>query len=1211
MDFGLGLVLSFTDNATAGINSAVNSLNQLTQTAEGASSSLNELASLSAFSAIATQVGNSMTNMGSRIISTFGQVIGTLNQTGQTLMYAEMQFDKLYEGSGRTGKDVLADIQDYAKKSIFEFEDLIPTVVMLKANGIEAFDAIGKSIEGADLTLMDYAADLAAFNPMMRNMYGTGIQAAMGALNEYIAEGNAKSLKSGASLDITGILGEDKGKTIEERTDQVVRLMEKLNMVGMVSSMQGRPEQMLSNMGDVLFDLKGRIANSGVYEEFSKIISIIAEFVFSLTDSDLNSIASTVGSALSSILVPIQKVAEWVVKLASAFVDLVKNNPQLAKFATIGTALAGVFLVIGGVALKFAGSLGYLSLMLKSLSTSFGAIGTVMKAGATKIVGALAPVTLALGVMYLVWRNDLFGIRTLVTSFVQNVVNSFKTAKTAVSGSLADMQNTLKTFDTQNSFFDGLTLALMRVMVLFQALAEGWNDYTLSEETFAKAKELGILPLIEAIFNLKYRFDLFKQGFIAGWQKISDKVKAVISDLVAKADGTIFEDLLNGVTSFFEALTNNDADAWYKFGESFAYITAGVIAFVASLKLINGVIGIITKLVTVISGIGKVFSVFGKIGGYISKAFPYISNLISWFGDFFWMLSTGMSEGMGFFESLSLALNTCVSPILGVMSAIGGAIMAVISFIDQWKNGFSVIKAIILTIGALLVALGLVILGVCGGWIPFVVALVVAGLAELVIIVKDHWEQIKSFIGNIASWINDHIIQPVINFFRPMFDLIGQMWNTFMGTVSHVVERIKGFIGELIAGIKSIWDNIMSYVTPVIETFKELASTFGEFCAFIGGKLSSLWTGTIQPVLSAIGNFFVTIFNKIWGVVQTVWNAIWNFISPVVMAIWNTINSVFTAIFDTIMNVLSNIWNGIVGVFNGIVTFIGSILSGIFQTISNVLMGIMNLIMGKNDEAKENFSNAWNAIKGIFTGALNGIKGIVTSVFNAISGVISSIWNGIKNTFSTVLNGIKNTVSTVFNGIKNTIQSVMNGAWNIVSGAVNKLKSAFNFKWSLPELKLPHISVSGGKAPYGIAGQGSLPKFSIEWYKEGGVFNKPSVIGVGEAGTEAVMPLENNVEWIGTLANMLVSELRSIKPTSQMTSTTTNNQDTTNRYMTNNSTNNNQTYQGDTDNSIVFNSGAIQINCQNASDEEAMRMAQKILEYIKRQRQLDQMLSYA
>lgn len=76
---------------------------------------------------------------------------------------------------------------------------------MLKANGIEAFDKIalsaylaGDATSQANQTLMDYAADLAAFNPQMRNSYGTGIQAAMGALNEYIAEGNALSLKRGA-----------------------------------------------------------------------------------------------------------------------------------------------------------------------------------------------------------------------------------------------------------------------------------------------------------------------------------------------------------------------------------------------------------------------------------------------------------------------------------------------------------------------------------------------------------------------------------------------------------------------------------------------------------------------------------------------------------------------------------------------------------------------------------------------------------------------------------------------------------------------------------------------------------------------------------------------------------------------------------------------------------------------------------------------------
>ena len=91
----------------------------------------------------------------------------------------------------------------------------------------------------------------------------------------------------------------------------------------------------------------------------------------------------------------------------------------------------------------------------------------------------------------------------------------------------------------------------------------------------------------------------------------------------------------------------------------------------------------------------------------------------------------------------------------------------------------------------------------------------------------------------------------------------------------------------------------------------------------------------------------------------------------------------------------------------------------------------------------------------------------------------------------------------------------MNGAHTAVSNALSKIKNAFNFSWHLPSLKLPHISVSGGKAPFGIGGKGSLPQFSIEWYRSGGIMTNPTVFGIngsslmvgGEAGAEAILPL--------------------------------------------------------------------------------------------------------
>ena len=107
------------------------------------------------------------------------------------------------------------------------------------------------------------------------------------------------------------------------------------------------------------------------------------------------------------------------------------------------------------------------------------------------------------------------------------------------------------------------------------------------------------------------------------------------------------------------------------------------------------------------------------------------------------------------------------------------------------------------------------------------------------------------------------------------------------------------------------------------------------------------------------------------------------------------------------------------------------------------------------------------------------------------------------------------------------------------------------------------------------------------------------------------MPLENNTGWLSRLAGMITTEMAELKPTSNLTSTSTTNEgDTNNRYMTSNN-NTTQNVSGDTDNSITFNQGAIQITAQNSSDEEAERMARKIMEFIKRQKELDRMTSYA
>ena len=956
-DFALGLIVNLTNNTTSGINDILRDLQRLTQEAVNTGNSLRSIASLSAFSDFANQMGDAMIKGGTVITGTFSKIINKINETGQTLKYAESQMDKLYEGSGKSGKDVLNEITDYAKKSTFEFENLIPVVTMLKANGIEAFDKISSSTGKANQTLMDYASDLAAFNPQMRNAYGKGIQAAMGALNEYIAEGNAKSLKSGASLDITALLGEDKGKTIEERSRQVADLMEKLNMVGMTAQMAESPMTKLSNMGDTLFQFMGMVANSGVYDKFNEIINIFAETIADISESDLEQMAKTVGEALSGLLEPLKQVAKFVAKAAKGFFDFTKNNPTLAKFVTIAIGMSGVMLVLGGVSLKFLAALGRTGAGLRDLGATFQTIGGVLRLGATKIIAVFVPLMVAMGILYLTWKSNLFGIRTMVTNFVGKISQSFKTAKTAVSGSLEQMRMTLNNFDTRHSFFDGLTVSIMKVMVLGKALSEAWNGYTLSEDTYKKAEELGILPLIERILDLKYRFELFAEGFKKGWDDIVSWFDKKIKEMQKNSKGTIFESMFKSLEKFFDLLSSGDANAWKDFGEKTAYVVVAILGLILVLNIVTGVLGLLSGIVTIVTG---ALTVLSGIATVVGGAFTVISNIL------------------GFFL-------TPLGAIIGLVASVG---IAIASFVDMFVHGFSWVKEILMIVGIALAAVFAVILGA-----PILIAAAVAGIiaaiATIAIIIKDNWDKIVEFVMNLGASIKEGL-----------------------------------------------------------------------------------------------------------------------------------------------------------------------------------------------DNAKASFMN-WA--------------------------------DGVKAFWGNVFNNIGNTVSTALENVKNSIKSKLDGALNIVKGIVDKIRSVFNFKWSLPELKLPHISVTGGKPPFGIGGMGSLPKFDIKWFENGGVFGKPSLIGVGENGKEAVMPLEKNTGWIDSLAGTLATKIGNadIIPSKTGMNTSEGNRVETPQYLTRtNSGNTGAVGNTNNNNSINISEGAIQINCANASEEEARRMAKIIMEEIKRKQELEGMLKY-
>lgn len=115
----------------------------------------------------------------------------------------------------------------------------------------------------------------------------------------------------------------------------------------------------------------------------------------------------------------------------------------------------------------------------------------------------------------------------------------------------------------------------------------------------------------------------------------------------------------------------------------------------------------------------------------------------------------------------------------------------------------------------------------------------------------------------------------------------------------------------------------------------------------------------------------------------------------------------------------------------------------------------------------------------------------------------------LKDTVINAFNQLQAKVTSIFNAVKTAITNPITTAVNIVKNAIAKIKSIINgAKLSLPHFKLPHFVINGGKLPWGIGGKGVKPTISVKWYAEGGIFDAASLIGVGEAGPEAVVPLD-------------------------------------------------------------------------------------------------------
>lgn len=280
------------------------------------------------------------------------------------------------------------------------------------------------------------------------------------------------------------------------------------------------------------------------------------------------------------------------------------------------------------------------------------------------------------------------------------------------------------------------------------------------------------------------------------------------------------------------------------------------------------------------------------------------------------------------------------------------------------------------------------------------------------------------------------------------------------------MENITGFIGKLAELVPPLIEKLAPIITDLATRFadwimnmdtEEVADNFGKFIDFLI-EYGPVYLNTLFPMISAI--------EKLIDVVS-----------------W---------LKDTV----SPLWNG---VLSPMFTAIGEFFGGVGASLGDTIGAIVGNVQG-----------LWDIVSG-FWGTLQGIFGSVVGFFQSFSmeDLKAKVTEGvtyIRDYFSTKFDEIRTKVSGVFDSIRTAISTKIDAARQAVSKAIDKIKSYFDFDWHLPDLKLPHISITGD---WGF-NPPRVPSFGIQWYASGGIFDMPSVIGVGERGPEAVVPLSGS-----------------------------------------------------------------------------------------------------
>ena len=303
--------------------------------------------------------------------------------------------------------------------------------------------------------------------------------------------------------------------------------------------------------------------------------------------------------------------------------------------------------------------------------------------------------------------------------------------------------------------------------------------------------------------------------------------------------------------------------------------------------------------------------------------------------------------------------------------------------------------------------------------------------------------------------------------------------------ISDVLAPYVRMLADFVSDLVSKFNELDPDIQKVIVIIGALVAAIGPLLLIAGAISTAI--GTLLPIIGGISAPVIAVGAAVAGLVAILATA-YAKSEPFREAV----NGIAVTLRDTLLSVIKSavaFFKQLFAVIVQTATEVGTELAPVFQALMPVLKVVATFLAGR-------LKNSFNIILGV-------VK-VVCAVIKSLATIFAATFKSVV----TIATGAVARLKSIFSGVKNALVRPFEAAKNLIKSIIDKIKGFFNFKMKAPHVPLPHFAIKPSGWKLSDLLKGVKPSLSIDWYAKGGIFNSPTIAGIGEAGPEAVVPLD-------------------------------------------------------------------------------------------------------